>query len=390
MYKAHDIHEAAASEQAHVARANQGQTSGTIGVYRIGQLGDAVVAMPAMTLIRSQHAQERIVLITDEPPHPGAATTASVLAAAGLVDDVITYATAAARYHRLTNALSTAARIRASRVRRLYYLAPQPRAARQIWRDWVYFRIVCGIANIVGLRDAWARWLPMSQSGTPARLEPEASRLLRVVNKGEMPLGASPTMPLPTHARMAAERLLTAEGIGNDARLIAISPGSKMLAKRWPLARYVEVGRAILAMDPNVHLIAVAGADEYELCQELASQCGARATNLAGRTTIIESAALLARCALYLGNDTGTMHLAAAVGTPCLALFSARDNPGKWEPGGHGHVILRRDVECSGCMLETCERERMRCLTEISVDEVIYHASVQLAATSTNNKPGHV
>jgi ADP-heptose:LPS heptosyltransferase len=76
----------------------------------------------------------------------------------------------------------------------------------------------------------------------------------------------------------------------------------------------------------------------------------------------------LQRCLAYVGNDAGTMHLAGMVGIPCVGLFSARDYPGQWEPYGEGHVILRHETECAGCMRTVCPYDN-RCLDLISVDE---------------------
>jgi len=76
----------------------------------------------------------------------------------------------------------------------------------------------------------------------------------------------------------------------------------------------------------------------------------------AGELSVRESAALMEGARFYLGNDTGVMHLAAAVSIPCVGVFSARNWPGIWEPYGHGHKVLRFDVPCSGCHLAVCNK----------------------------------
>ena len=76
-------------------------------------------------------------------------------------------------------------------------------------------------------------------------------------------------------------------------------------------------------------------------------------------------------CALYVGNDTGTMHLAAAAGTACVALFSARDWPGAWYPYGVPQRVFRTALECEGCYLVACAERGNECLTRIGVGEVI-------------------
>jgi heptosyltransferase-3 len=67
---------------------------------------------------------------------------------------------------------------------------------------------------------------------------------------------------------------------------------------------------------------------------------------------------------------------------PCVAIFSARDNPGRWEPAGAGHVVLRRDVPCAGCVLADCVEHQKICLTTIAVDEVVAAALARLHAAS--------
>ena len=72
---------------------------------------------------------------------------------------------------------------------------------------------------------------------------------------------------------------------------------------------------------------------------------------------------------MLAAHDSGPMHLAAAVGTPVMAIFSARARPGIWFPRGEGNRILHREVACGGCGLETCVVERKRCITAIGVGE---------------------
>lgn len=108
---------------------------------------------------------------------------------------------------------------------------------------------------------------------------------------------------------------------------------------------------------------------------------GGAIINLAGRLTIYGSAEVLKHSVGYVGNDSGIMHLAGVLGRPCVALFSARDNPGKWEPYGESHLILRHAVECAGCMLNVCNNHGNKCLKLIGVDEVFGAVSVILESS---------
>ncbi len=98
---------------------------------------------------------------------------------------------------------------------------------------------------------------------------------------------------------------------------------------------------------------------------------GATAVNLCGRLTPRESAAAFRRAQIFIGHDSGPMHLAATVQTPCVAIFAARNKPRVWFPYGNHHRVVYHKTECAGCGLETCIVEKKRCLTSITVDEVV-------------------
>ena len=106
--------------------------------------------------------------------------------------------------------------------------------------------------------------------------------------------------------------------------------------------------------------------------------------NLCGKLTPRESAACFARSKLFLGHDSGPMHLAAAVGTPCVAIFAARNLPRVWFPYGKQHRVIYHEVDCMGCGLETCIVEGKRCLRGISVDEA--YATVAEALSSPGSR----
>ncbi len=76
-------------------------------------------------------------------------------------------------------------------------------------------------------------------------------------------------------------------------------------------------------------------------------------------------------CTFFLGNDTGSMHMAVAAGLKCVAVFSSRSAPGAWYPYGPGHIVLRKFVPCEGCQLVECVENRMQCILAITVDEVL-------------------
>src|SRR5258708_1287907 len=140
--------------------------------------------------------------------------------------------------------------------------------------------------------------------------------------------------------RASARNLVKQHIRQSDGLLLAVGAGSKMPAKRWPPERFVEVIRRALSEFPGILVVFLGGADEEGYCQALCDEIGPSTVNLAGKLSISGSAAVLEQTHAYVGNDTGVMHLAGAVGTPCVAIFSARDFPGLWEPMSSTHRIL--------------------------------------------------
>lgn len=141
-----------------------------------------------------------------------------------------------------------------------------------------------------------------------------------------------------------------------------------MPTKRWPTSRFAATISSVLETNDIVPVV-LGGKVDRGLGHDLVRLWG-RGVVAAGELSIREGIELLRRCALFLGNDTGTMHMAVSAGTPCVAIFSAIDMPGRWEPYGSGHIVFRTEVECGGCLLRECIDEGMRCVLSISVGEV--------------------
>jgi ADP-heptose:LPS heptosyltransferase len=119
------------------------------------------------------------------------------------------------------------------------------------------------------------------------------------------------------------------------------------------------------------HGMALIGAKEDAGVNEYADQewRGAK-VNLCGRLTPRETAAVLEGAEVFLGPDSGPMHLAASVGVQCVIAFSAHGLPGVWYPAGRQHEIVYHQPECFGCGLETCVAMKKECMTSVTVEEM--------------------
>ena len=155
----------------------------------------------------------------------------------------------------------------------------------------------------------------------------------------------------------------------NGRTWVGVAPGSKMPAKRWDLARFAEVVRGLIDHF-DIWPVVFGGGEDRTIGRNLLDQWG-RGYNAAGQLSVRASAFAVGRAALFLGNDSGAMHLAAAAGTPCVAIFSSRDWPGAWYPYAVRQKVFRSDIDCEGCYLTECTERANECLKRIGTAEVL-------------------
>jgi heptosyltransferase-2 len=167
--------------------------------------------------------------------------------------------------------------------------------------------------------------------------------------------------------RWAAKQLQTV-GLSGRRFLIGICPGASFgAAKRWLPERYADLAdRLIDALGADVLIFGSPA--ETPLAEAVARAMAHTPVLVAGKTTLREFMALLARCHLAVTNDSGPMHLAAALGVPLLAIFGSTNERGTGPIGLRARVI-KHPVECSPCGLRECPID-FRCMTRVSVDDV--------------------
>jgi lipopolysaccharide heptosyltransferase I len=156
--------------------------------------------------------------------------------------------------------------------------------------------------------------------------------------------------------------------IGKDKKrlLIAINPSARWETKMWFLKRYAELIDTI-ADRLKAQTILIGSREDEVRVNELSSMTKSKSLNLSGKTSLLQLAALLKKVALLVTNDSGPMHIAAAVGTPVVALFGPT-RPKRTGPYGNGHVVMQKDISCIGCLKKRCDD--LKCMEAITVDEV--------------------
>ena len=357
--------------------------TGRVLVFRHGQLGDMIVALPAMWVVRRQWPQAQLTLLCDVHPGRKYVLGSEVFRGAGLFDRIEHYEVPEASEGAVRKAarrFRLLMRLRAGGYGTAVYLAPSIRKPEQVSRDMRFFRLA-GVRRIYGA--GFFPPVPSKQPGHVFRAAGHEADLLlaRLAADGlRVPAPGRGSLELGLGAIETAEvdgwlRPLPSDG---GRRWLGVGPGSKMPAKRWPLERFGAVMQALVKRH-DVWPVVFGGPEDRVAGEQLLAACG-RGHNAASRLGVRACALALRRCALYLGNDTGTMHLAAAAGVPCVGVYSARDWPGAWYPYGVPQQVFRTTIECEGCYLVECVERRNECLMRLSVGEVLAACTELLTA----------
>ncbi len=330
-------------------------------VVKLADMGDLLTAIPALRALRESFPQTRIdALVT---PH-----SAPILEGLPLVDEILTF-----EKHRYDSPLSTVMPSSLWGIIRLW------RNLRSRNYDWLFIlhhlttlwgtlkyaglALSSGAKERIGLDNGrgWFLTQRVKDLGFGGRHEVEY--WLEVVGQ----VGArTENLELPLSEEAMEEAHLLLEGSGRwreGVPLVAIHPGSGeySLARRWPPDRFAQVADALMERH-GIQVALLGGPDEAELTQRVASLMRYEAIDLGGKTSIPLLAALLRLSRLFVGNDSGVMHLASAAGTPVVAIFGP-SNPLAWGPWGSSHEVVQIDLECSPCIyrgfqlgrLEGCE-----------------------------------
>jgi heptosyltransferase II len=169
-------------------------------------------------------------------------------------------------------------------------------------------------------------------------------------------------------SRSRAAAQLAAAGVRPHAIKLAIGAGASYgSAKCWPPSRFAELANQLQAQwDADVILFGAAG--ETDVSSAIASEMHRPPIDLTGKSTVADLPALLSLCHVFIGNDSGVMHVAAAVGLPAVAIFGPTD-PFGTAPVTPRHTVVRQQPYCSPCFLRRCPIDH-RCMTRITSGEV--------------------
>lgn len=342
-------------------------------IFHIGSLGDTLVSVPALHVIRKYFPEAKLTLLSDNQAGKNYVKPQDILEGSGLVDDYISYSVDLSRrgeFLRLFQMMRLLITLRAQGFDALVYLIRTKGREPRVPRDIRFFRFA-GIKKFFGTEGFVT--FPKKIHGRPLSSVPQVGDqyLIRLAASGMAvpPAGkGNSDLDIGELEETAVKGWLAKLPNDGGRRWVGFGPGSKMPVKIWPIERYRDIGKRLInAFD--VWPVIFGGQEDRQAGMELVARWG-RGYVAAGALNVRQSIAALEKCGLFVGNDTGTMHMAVAANVRCVGVFTSRDYPGHWYPYGDGHVVLRTPIECGGCMLETCVEKRMKCIISIGVEQV--------------------
>jgi heptosyltransferase III len=340
-------------------------------ILQIGSLGDTVISLPCYREIARRHPAADRYLLTNYPIGAKMVPAEAILRPTGMIIGSIEYPMPLRDIGRV---IALRRQIRALKPSVLYYLLPEVGTANLL-RHYAFFKL-CGIPAISGM--PWRRDLRYPRPVQPDRLwESEASRLLRTISAPAGPPSDADRDLMLTQAECVRADVVLRSLRGQP--FIAVSVGGKVPLNDWGILNWTTVLRSLSQSRPGLGAVFVGSSDEHARNSALAAVWEGPSLNTCGILMPRETAAVIARAAAFVGHDTGTLHLAAAVNTPVIGIYSARNRAGKWFSDRPRDRFFYNPVACAGCEyveIASCPHQR-RCMTAHDPDAIV--AAVQHA-----------
>ncbi len=352
-----------------------------IVVYRIGNIGDILVTLPALNAIRKRFPDAHIALLTS-PGKKGAPGAEQILPLGKWFDELLVYFSSDVQSRK--GRLQLLRRLREGKFDLFIQLPNQQSRLRDEVRNMTFARLA-GCRYAVGF-EVSQRALFLREEALHVPQIRESLRIYRsVASQLLLDSYEDVLLPISDVPRRQVAGLLLRVGVPENEPFVVMHAGAKRHTNQWPLERYARVADEII-LRWGTRVVLTGSAAELPAVERVAELMREKPMVLCGQLDLPQMAALLERCSLYVGNDTGPMHIAAAVGTPTVSVFSARDFPERWWPCGHGHIVLRRDAPCSPCFKEICDRDLV-CLKAIEEKDVLAAVEIQLSARTFRQLP---
>jgi heptosyltransferase II len=325
-------------------------------------VGDAVLAIPAIKAIREGFPKAEITLLVRP-------WVAGLFTSAPFINEVWSESkpVSLTQWSRLTRQIR-------SRGFNLALLFPNS-------FESAFMMFLSGVPSRVGYATDGRSWLLTNAVEPAAGIRHQAAYYLDLVkNISAVQHEPSIQIQATVDERLVARKLLAAGGIPASASYMVLNPGAAYgSAKRWDERRFAEVADT-LADDLRLSVAIIGSESERPIAQEIGRRMKKPAAILSGQTSLEALIGVLAGCSLMITNDSGPMHMAAALGVPTLAIFGPTDDR-VTAPCGPRTRIVKEQVECSPCLLRVCPIDH-RCMTGVTVNKVCEAAKALLRNAS--------
>jgi lipopolysaccharide heptosyltransferase II len=350
-------------------------------LVRLRQIGDVVFTTPAVRAVR-EHFPDAILSYIVEP------SAAPIVVHNPHLQEVIV-APRRPGLRGLIDDLALARRLRASRFDLAIDFHGGPRASLLTW--------LSGAPRRIGYRIAGRSWMYTTRIARPRALRARHS----VENQWDLlaPLGIAPPdrsrfpveMPVDVAVAAAVGDRLARAGVADHDRLIVIHVSAGNPFRRWPATSFVELAVALAAADPRRRVLVTSGPSERDAADRVIADARARLRGgrggdvlSCGEFSLVELRALLDRAALYIGGDSGPLHVAATTGVPIVGLYGPT-LPARSAPWRAAEWITESvdagELPCRPCDQRVCVPGDFRCLTFIKPAEVLAAAERALGRT---------
>lgn len=323
-------------------------------VYKPGNIGDLMCAIPGLNEIRKYYQNSRIVLLT----HGGNSANASVvLKGLPVFDDISIFN--AGDLHSKKGIDSIVRQVKKLDADYMIIIPPENAGfLSQLKHLFIFSK--CGLKSTRGFSVSYFSHFNRAQYKY-RRFDREVIRVLKALPFKYESVDFS--YPISDEDKQVVKDKLLESGL-TDKKILLVSPIGKAPANSWPPEAFHKIitkwkysgGEAIL----------IGGHIDKDTVDKI---CGGESYDFSGKLSIQQSLYLMTRCEILLTIDTGTAHMASVAGIKCIGLYSSRNMPEQWFPYGVNVTVLTKTMPCSPCRMKVCPKQNM-CMKAISVDNV--------------------
>lgn len=308
-----------------------------IVIFRTGSIGDTLIALPLFRYIRKNYLNSRIILLTNRINNSISQSIPAykILENLHLIDEVIVYDFADNKIKSILNLIQ---KLNQFLPCPFFYASPEKGIKKKI-QDYLFLKLL-GIKKINGLNLFFPKKYKFDS--LTGLYEPESSRLLRSVG-----IELEPTYEDFKFSIRSSELEFFKNKFKipiGEIKVITISIGTRCLMNKWHNDNWKLLCRELYIAYPDYYLIVIGGPDEKFASDEIIESWPSNTKiNLCGSVSLVDSACILRNSDLFIGHDSGPMHLAAAVAAPIVSIFSNRSPPGTWYPYGNVDGVIQAD-----------------------------------------------